>query len=185
MRGARHRPNLVQVGACPAFGRPDIFYNGQGKRIAMSLEDNALTQTRQLMASQLPEYRPFALQEIVRAATFQGGDVASLKRPHTHVPTTYNPLNMPAWLDISLYCVAAFVIATAIFMGMYASLVRPYQIEAGDEDEVFGVAHNIGRQSMPLSWAPVDAKSRGGPPHPPPPMLPATRQRSNLPLPTP
>lgn len=166
----------------------------------MSLEETALTQTRQLMASQLPEYRPFALQEIVRAATFQGGDVKSLQKSSVRVHTS-NPLNVPAWLDILLYCVTAFVIGTAIFMGMYASLVRPYQIDIDDETNDITI-RQFARQSVNTDYmftsneyakthekkGEMKVPGRGSlatPPHPPPPMLPAGSTAPNaLPLPT-
>jgi len=140
----------------------------------MSLNETAFTQTRQLMASKLPEYRPFALQEIVRAATFEGGGRKS--KPQS------TPFNMPAWLDIFLYCTVAFVVGAAFFMGMYATMVRPYEIHIDDDGEVeiYKLAASQDRAYQTFDSEVLPSLPAPGPktdharvaPHPPPPMLP-------------
>ena len=145
----------------------------------MSFEEPALMQTRQLMVSQLPEYRPFALQEIVRAATVQGGGVrdTSLARAGSSSGSK-NSLGVPVWLDIFVYCVAAFVVGIAIFMGMYTYLVCPHQRKQGgnDADDVSGSVYDptvlIVRKAAPQVDGEAPARSLRTPPHPPPPMLP-------------
>ena len=153
----------------------------------MGNEETPLIQARQLMASHLPEYRPFALQEIVRAAKLQGGTKSTIGT---------NPLNVPAWLDIFLYCAVAFIISTAIFMGLYTTLVRPYRRQPDEEEAdylempttltITSPPTNLGGGAATTTIIHTD-KTRGGkremlahvhgpqlnPPHPPPPMLPA------------
>lgn len=158
----------------------------------MANEDIPLTQARQLMASHLPEYRPFALQEIVRAAKLRGG------ADQRNMPVA-NPLNVPAWLDIFLYCALAFITSAAIFMGLYATLVRPHRQSDPDPDDDDGYDNTAmlqQQQQLPVPHAAPRAarsqtypdKTRGGkreqlahatgpqrkPPHPPPPMIPVS-----------
>lgn len=83
-----------------------------------------LDQTRTLMVSQMPEYRPLALREVLRAATLKGGGSAQTS---SKTVAKHNELGMPAWLDIFLYCVTAFVVGVAIFIGLYGHLVQPYK----------------------------------------------------------
>ena len=139
---------------------------------------SALSQTRELMTSKLPEYRPFALQEIVRAATLQGGDAVK--------ETNVNPLNVPAWLDIFLYCVTAFVIGVAIFIGLYANLVDPYKVPDPESYDMhkLTLSHisNVPQLPSRSEDLPVKKEQRAHmngnnvmppqPPPPPPPMLP-------------
>ena len=145
----------------------------------MSVEENALTQSRQMMMSKMPEYRPFSLGEIVRVAKLDGGasSAPSVKK-RTQVRRT-NALGLPEWLDIFLYCTLTFVLGAAVFMGLYVMWVQPYR-QHGKSNfkkirsslppnvETMRLVHEI---KSTVEKPPAAVQDRL-PPHPPPPMLP-------------
>ena len=94
----------------------------------MTLDNNPLTQSRQILSSKLPEYRPFSLNEIVRVASIQGGAASPkmMKQP-IH--------NVPQWLDIFLYCTMTIVIGAAVFMGLYSMWVKPFASYSNDPSQ--------------------------------------------------
>ena len=135
--------------------------------------DAPLAQTRQLMASNLPEYRPFALQEVLRAAKLGGGGAANPSGDGAVKPS--GPLSrVPAWLDIFLYVSVALVVGTAFFMGLYHMYVKPC---APDDDDDIQPHDSARRARYGRAGAPRDPLSPGAPrgdvfplhPQPPPP----------------
>lgn len=136
-----------------------------------------LTQTRQLMSYHSPEHRPFALQEIVRAARFSGGaqsESKGTKRPET----SYSALHVPAWLDIFLYITVTFVLGSAFFMILYSLYITPYTVvpeSANPSERNDGSVRSV-RQNViaPPSVAEENAepiRNLRTPPHPPPPPV--------------
>ena len=142
--------------------------------------DAPLDQTRQLMASHLPEYRPFALQEVLRAAKLRGGAAvaAPVKQGRPAEPRLTGPLSrVPAWLDICLYACTAVVVGVALFMGLYHLYVKPCEPDADDSAQhtnsrrLYDAAL---RASVPSEVGSGTSPNPGNvfPPHPPgPPPL--------------
>ena len=147
------------------------------------MDPTPLTQTRQFMVNQLPEYRPFALQNVVRAANFQGGAKGASQQRKSRF--SKNMFGIPGWLDIFLYIVTTFVIVSAIGISLYGCLVRPYQRMRSNDIEPTLIQRqqlivpNLDKRFM-LPDANIDADDMSEyrvqnpdqfPPHPPP-MLP-------------
>lgn len=145
----------------------------------MSVEETALTQSRQIMMSKMPEYRPFSLGEIVRAAKLDGGASAAPQVKKRFKLHTRNALGLPEWLDIFLYCTLTFVVGAAVFMGLYVMWVQPYkQTSASNlKKSGFSLPPNVEtlrlvHETKPAAMKAQDKVQDRLPPHPPPPMLP-------------
>jgi len=143
-----------------------------------------LTQVRQSMASHLPEYRPYALQPLLRAATFQGG--AARGRSGTSggggggggggaTPTT-SELNVPIWLDLSLYFSVILLVGVAFFLILYDTHVASYRkkqimVIGQSAMPLYSNAREAVHPSEESPPSPVNIRT---PPHPPPPPHLAT-----------